>query len=342
MFSHSESWLNIRKFGVYKLTREDCIRGKVTRLESKDIFIFSEEHGTQIRASLKGKFKKDFRLKKDKLTNTDIVAVGDNVLFDLIAPGSGVVTEILPRRNFLSRKAPRMRGATRRGERLEQVVASNIDKFFIVTSVFEPSFNNKSLDRFIVAGESNNIPVSIIINKTDLDEEDLITEFAELYTSLGYPVFRCSVLTNTGIQAIKNACKGLSCVFWGHSGVGKSSLLNVLFPELDASTGEISYYTGKGKHTTVTVTGYRVEDNTTVIDTPGIREIDPYGIQENDLVHYFHEFAPFAEHCRINTCLHNNEPLCKVREAAEQEKISPYRYDSYLRLLETIEEDINF
>lgn len=291
---------------------------------------------------LRGKFKKDFSLKKDKLYRTDIAVVGDKVKFDLNDDGTGFIYEIFPRENYLSRKAPRIRGASYRGERLEQIIASNIDHVFIVTSIAEPNFNNKTVDRFLVACESSHLSVKIIINKTDLDENNSVKYWQSLYTKIGYEVLLTSIKTETGIDELKLKLPAKKNLFWGQSGVGKSSLLNKIYPHLNLKVGEISNYTSKGTHTTVTSTMLFVGDNTYIIDTPGVREIDPYGIRKEDLGHYFIEFSDFINECRFNTCTHNHEPGCAVVEAVKKGLISEERYDSYLRILETVEVDINF
>lgn len=295
-----------------------------------------------MRCSLKGKYKKDFQLKKEKLFHTDIAIVGDEVLFDLNADGSGVIHTISQRTNYLSRKAPRIRGASYRGERLEQIVASNIDNFFIITSIAEPPFNNKVVDRFIVAGESSHLNVIIVFNKIDLDKNSMIPEWIDLYRSIGYNTFSTSAVEDIGMEELKLHCMGKKNLFWGQSGVGKSSLLNKIFPHLDLEIGSISRSTDKGLHTTVTSVLIKVAEETYVIDTPGIREIDPYGIKKQDLCHYFIEFGKYAADCKFNTCTHHHEPGCKVLEAVENDLISNERYESYLRILDTVEEDIIF
>jgi ribosome biogenesis GTPase len=294
------------------------------------------------RCGLKGRFKKDFQLKKDKLYHTDIAIVGDEVLFDVNRDGTGIIHTINPRRNYLSRKAPKIRGSSYRGERLEQIVAANIDNFFIITSVAEPPFNNKVVDRFVVAGESSHLNVIIIFNKIDLDENNSINSWAKLYERIGYKVLKTSIISNERLDELKNLCTGKINIFWGQSGVGKSSLLNKIFPDLDLEIGAVSSSTDKGLHTTVTSVQLKVDKDTFVIDTPGIREIDPFGIRKEDLCHYFLEFGKYSSDCRFNTCTHNHEPECKVVEAVQKNQITSERYESYLRILETIEEDIIF
>lgn len=254
--------------------------------------------------------------------------------------GSGVIHTIADRENYLSRKAPRIRGAGKRGERLEQVLAANIDLFLIITSVDHPPFNNKALDRFLVAGESSHIPILILLNKADLDEQNLMSDWIALYQEAGYDMRAVSADTGKGLQGLKETLEGKKSLFWGHSGVGKSSLLNMLYPSLDLKTGEISGYTDRGKHTTVTVSMNLVDKDTFVVDTPGIREIEPFGIRKEDLGHYMREFVPHIHDCRFNTCTHHHEPGCAVVQAVEDGEISLERYESYLRMLETIEEDM--
>lgn len=281
-------------------------------------------------------------MKKDKLYHTDFAAVGDSVLFDLNEDESGVIYEILPRKNYLARKAIKTRGASYRGERLEQIIACNIDNVFIVTSTFEPDFNNKTLDRFLVACESSHLNVNIIINKTDLADESSINDWSDFYKNIGYNVFLTTTSNPSSIKDFSPHLSGKINLFWGQSGVGKSSILNLLYPQLNLKVGEISNYTSKGTHTTVTSTMIFVGNATYIIDTPGVREIDPFGIRKEDLGHYFREFEGYINQCRFNTCTHYHEPGCAVISAVENGKISEERYDSYLRILDTVENDINF
>lgn len=296
----------------------------------------------EIRCSLKGKFKKSFNLKKDKLYHTDIAVVGDFVEYELNADGTGVIKEILSRKNYLSRKAPRIRGASYRGERLEQIIAANIDEIFIVTSISEPAFNNKTVDRFLVAAESSRIKSILIINKIDLDSDKVFRKWSDLYGSIGYYTLETSTVTGNNIETIKKLIKNKKVLFWGPSGVGKSSILNQIYPELKLKIASISAATMKGKHTTVTGRLFFIEDETYIIDTPGVREIDPYGIKKEDLGHFFPEFSNFINACKFNTCTHNHEPECAVLRAVKDSLIPEIRYESYLRILNTIEDDINF
>lgn len=296
--------------------------------------------GNVVRCVVKGKFKNEFNLKKDKLFKVNYVVVGDYVEFEMNQDGSGVIYKIEERKNYISRKAPKIKGAGYRGERLEQVIAANVDNLFIISSTVNPKFNNKLIDRILVAGESSHINSLLIINKIDLSDDDEIYAWAELYREIGYTVILCSAKTGEGLKEIRELMHGKKNLLWGHSGVGKSSLLNAMYPGLNLKTGEISTFTQKGKHTTVTSLLNKIEEDTYVIDTPGIREIDPYGLTKESLGHYFAEFLPYIENCRFNTCTHMHEPGCGIIEAVENEQIAPERYNSYLLMLETIEEDM--
>ncbi len=256
--------------------------------------------------------------------------------------GSGVINEILPRKNHISRKVPRIKGAGTRGERLEQIIASNVDNLIIVSSCRSPKFNNRLIDRLIVCAESSHINPIIVLNKTDLDPHLHYEEFVKLYSSIGYKIIATSTVTKRGIDELKNSLSRKVNLIWGQSGVGKSSLLNEIFPSLNLKIGMISDSTSKGKHTTVTSLLLKFGNDTSVIDTPGIREIDPYGIREEDLGHYFKEFVPFINECKFNTCTHDHEPGCAVIKAVEEKLISAERYQSYLNLRATIEDDMNF
>ena len=295
-----------------------------------------------IRCSLKGKFQKIYSHKKDKLYFLDIAAVGDSVEYELNKDGTGVIYKIHQRRNYISRKAPRIKGAGTRGERLEQIIAANIDNLVIVSSAVNPKLNNRLIDRLVVTAESSSINSIIVINKIDLDHDNEYKEWKVLYNEIGYDVFPTCSIDYHGINELKVQLNAKVNLFWGQSGVGKSSLLNALFPELKLKVAEISQSTLKGKHTTVTVLMQNVGNNTFVMDTPGIREIDPYGTKKEDLGHYFKEFVNYIDQCKFNTCTHNHEPGCAVVDAFQNGLINPERYMSYLNILETIEEDLIF
>ncbi|MCZ2144285.1 MAG: ribosome small subunit-dependent GTPase A [Ignavibacteriales bacterium] len=315
----------------------------MVKIEGQSHWVLIEQENRMVRCVLRGKFKHELKLKKGKLLNTDIAVVGDTVEFDMADEREGVIHTVYPRKNFISRKAPRIKGSSVRGERLEQVIAANIDRLFIVASFGIPEFNNRVIDRFIVVAESSDIHPVLIFNKIDLAiSEEEIEFWDKLYTGLGYKIYKTSALTGEGFEELKNDVRGVKSMFWGHSGVGKSSVLNALYPKLNLATGLISNYSRKGRHTTVIVNMNRIDDTTFLIDTPGIREVAPFGIKKEDLGHYFVEFVDYLQECKYKPCTHHHEPGCAVIDAVENEKISSERYESYLRLLENIEDDMIF
>lgn len=194
----------------------------------------------------------------------------------------------------------------------------------------------------IVVAESSSVVPIIVINKVDLDSLNERKDWVKLYKEIGYDVFETSTITKEGLDNLKSKLNGKINLFWGHSGVGKSSMLNLLYPGLNLKVNEVSSHTLKGRHTTVTVLMKRVEGKTFVIDTPGIREIDPYGIKKEDLGHYFKDFSKYLNDCKFNTCTHHHEPDCAVIKAYQKGEIKAERYQSYLSILESIEEDLFF
>lgn len=268
--------------------------------------------------------------------------MGDSVEYELNKDGTGVINKIHQRKNYISRKAPRIKGAGTRGERLEQIVAANIDNLVIVSSTVNPKFNNRLIDRLVVTAESSNINSIIVINKIDLDPDNEYKKWKKLYSEIGYRVFQTCSIDNMGVDELKSELDSKVNLFWGTSGVGKSSILNALYPELNLKVAAISQSTLKGKHTTVTVLMKNVGNSTFVLDTPGVRELDPYGIKKEDLGHYFKEFVGYLEGCKFNTCTHQHEPGCAVVDAYQRGLINSERYLSYRNILETIEEDLFF
>ncbi|MDX1372750.1 MAG: ribosome small subunit-dependent GTPase A, partial [Nitrososphaeraceae archaeon] len=190
--------------------------------------------------------------------------------------------------------------------------------------------------------ESSKIDARLVINKSDLDKKNVCEHWSKLYKNCDYPVFVTSTIDATGINELKNDLIGFKNLFWGQSGVGKSSLFNKMFPDLNLKISAISETHSKGTHTTVTSIMISVYKDTYIIDTPGVREIDPYGIRKEDVGHYFKEFSLYINQCKFNTCTHHHEPGCKIKGAVETGKITEERYESYLRIIDTIEDDINF
>lgn len=268
----------------------------------------------------------------------DIVTVGDKVKIAINEDGRGEIKKIFERENYFSRKAPKLKGTSGKGERLEQIFAANIDNIVIVASANEPNFNNRLIDRITVAAESSHIGVIVVINKSDIGIAEEIEDWKDIYSACGYNVIVTSVKQNKGIYQLGEVIKNSTSLFCGQSGVGKSSLLNSLFPQLDFRVGKVSEASHKGKHTTVSSILQYVNNHTAIIDSPGIREFAPFGIKKEDLSHHFIDMLPFVNNCKFNTCTHLHEPGCAVIEAVDNEQISVERYYSYLNILENIED----
>ncbi|MGI8989953.1 MAG: ribosome small subunit-dependent GTPase A [Bryobacteraceae bacterium] len=237
------------------------------------------------------------------------------------------IRQVLPRSSVLSRPDPG-------NANIEKAIAANIDVVVIVVSVRAPALRPGLIDRYLIAIEKGGAAPVLCINKSDLIESALDLELLEPYRNLGFPIIQCSVKTGAGIDALRDTLAGKLCVFAGHSGVGKSSLLNALEPEIRAVTGEISEAHQKGRHTTTAATLYRLPNGARIIDTPGIREFGLWDLKKVDLGSYFHEFDAFSKECPYADCSHTHEPACAVREAAERGAIADARYRAYRRLLE--------
>ncbi|ARA92471.1 ribosome small subunit-dependent GTPase A [Rhodothermaceae bacterium RA] len=272
-----------------------------------------------------------FRLEEQDVTNP--VAVGDRVTIRLEPDDSGLITEIHPRRNQLSRRAAGRRVG------LEHVIAANIDMAWAVQSVRLPKINPGFIDRFIVMAEVNEITPGLVINKTDLlREKDRaeIDALHDLYAGLGYTVLRTSTVTGEGVEAFREALRDRTSVVAGPSGVGKSSLLNAVEPGLGLRTGEVSLKTRKGRHTTTYASLLPLSFGGFVVDTPGIREFGLIDLDPADLGHYFREFKPYLHDCHFPNCTHDHEPDCAVKAAVEEGHITEARYTSYLNILDSL------
>jgi ribosome biogenesis GTPase len=265
---------------------------------------------------------------------TKPAAVGDRVCFEL-TPRGAALEKILPRRNALDRPAVGKRGEV-------QTIAANIDRMIIVASLKSPPLRPGLLDRFLVAAALEEIEAVICLNKIDLlDSEDEeyapFEEVRDRYRDLGYKVFVTSALTGEGMEdMVEELRQGISLIM-GHSGVGKSTLINRIDPRMNLKTGSISAKHKKGRHTTVSVSLLSLEGGGFVVDTPGIREFGVGHIKPSDLSHYFTEMADLLSGCQYSNCTHRHEPGCAVLEALKEGKVSQVRYDSYLKMLEDLD-----
>jgi ribosome biogenesis GTPase len=269
------------------------------------------------------------RLKKERLA-TDLIATGDRVRWRPTRPGRGVIEEILPRETQLSRRRPGHVEA-------EQVIVANPDQTVYIFAVREPAPRWRMLDRLLVIAENNDLPAIICANKVDLLDDFEFQSVAlhtfGLYEEIGYPVIFASARTGQGVDRLRELLHDRLSVLCGPSGVGKSSLLNVIQPELGLAVREISQATGKGRHTTVGVRLWPLAEGGYVADTPGLREAGFWDIEPEELSWHFVEMRPFLSDCRFSSCTHMHEPDCAVKAAVQAGIISPLRYDSYRRLL---------
>jgi ribosome biogenesis GTPase len=269
------------------------------------------------------------RLKKEKLF-TDLIATGDRVRWRPTRPGRGVIEEVLERETKLSRLRPGP-GHTP----FEHVIVANPDQAVFIFAVREPQPRLRMLDRLLVIAENNDLPAVICANKVDLlDEPGQAREIFGVYEEIGYPVLYTSARTGQGIDALRTRLVGRLSVLSGPSGVGKSSLLNAVQPDLGLAAREISEATGKGRHTTVGVRLWPLDEGGYVADTPGLREAGLWDIEPEELAWHFVEMRPYLADCRFSSCTHSHEPECAVQAAVEAGEISEMRYDSYCRLLE--------
>jgi len=256
--------------------------------------------------------------------------VGDRVTVRSDGPsGRPVVVDVAPRRTRLARlRFDRTRRSTAGAE--EHVLAANIDLAVIVVAAKRPPFHPRLIDRYLVLCQYGGIDAAIAVNKMDLVDAppDL-----SVYRNLGLPIVLVSAETNQGLDALRDLINGKLVVFAGHSGVGKSSLVNALVGAAATATAEVGGKRGQGRHTTSTATLHWLDDETGVVDTPGVRSLALAGIDAQELAGYFPEFEPFAGACRYRNCTHDHEPACAVRDAAEAGAIAQQRYASYLRLL---------
>ena len=267
------------------------------------------------------------RLKGSTATNP--VAVGDLVRYEMDAD-KAQITEILPRRNYLIRRSTNL-------SRQAHIIAANLDRAFLVVSLYFPEIKLPFLDRLLVTCEVYGIHPVIILSKVDLYREaapEEVTHFHAIYEGAGYEVIDCSVVSGEGIGRLREEMRGRICLFSGESGVGKSSLIKALDPSLDPKTGQISAAHLQGKHTTSLYEMYPLASGSYVIDSPGIRGFGLVDLEKEEIAKYFPEMLKASADCRFTPCTHTHEPGCAVKAAVEEGVISPERYNSYLGMLE--------
>jgi ribosome biogenesis GTPase len=271
------------------------------------------------------------KLRLDERDTSNPVAVGDLVTIepDPQYPETAQITRIEPRRNYIVRKSNKLSSK-------RQVIASNIDLAIMVASVVAPRTSTGFIDRFLVCCEAFHIPAAIFFNKVDLLTEDgleFLAAITQIYQQAGYTVLHGSAVNPDDVNEVRQFVQGKTVLFSGHSGVGKSTLLNSLYPNSAAKVGSISESHEKGKHTTTFAEMHLQEDGTKIIDTPGIRDFGVVDVPETEIGQYFPEFRKYSLQCKFNDCQHTNEPGCAIKESVENGNISDARYYSYRSIL---------
>lgn len=282
----------------------------------------ADEQGRIYRCRIKGKM----RIKG--LDTTNPVAVGDRVMFE-IHHDEGIITDVLERKNYIIRKSVNL-------SRQAHIIAANIDLALVVATPVYPRTSTGFIDRFLATAEAYSIPAGIVFNKSDLYDDDVkeyVDELSTMYRKIGYVTFCVSALDQSTLRGLEDAVKGKITLFSGHSGTGKSTLINALVPGLGLKTTEISAQHLKGKHTTTFAEMHPVPGGGYIIDTPGIREFGILDFDQYEVSHFFPDIFQYSKDCRFNNCLHKNEKDCAVIQAVEDSKIALTRYASYLSIL---------
>ena len=249
--------------------------------------------------------------------------------------GSGLITAIDDRKNYIIRKSTNL-------SKQSHIIAANVDMCFLIITIQQPETPLQFIDRFLASAEAYSVPVTLVFNKIDLiDDEwkDYLDGVINLYETIGYPCRRISALTGEGVEELRAELQGRITLLSGNSGVGKSTLINTLFPHLHLRTSDISDAYNTGKHTTTFSEMYEVGSGGYIIDTPGIKGFGTFNMKKEEVSHYFKEIFHFSADCRFNNCTHTHEPHCAVREAVERHDIAESRYNSYLSMLEDENED---
>ncbi len=287
-------------------------------------YLVRTDEGQDIECKVKG----TFRLKGIRSTNP--IAVGDRVGLVENAEGTALISEIEDRKNYIIRRSSNL-------SKQSHIIAANLDLCFLIVTVDHPVTSTVFIDRFLASAEAYRVPVTLVFNKTDIytdDEIEYMDALINMYAHIGYSSIKVSALENVGIDTLQDIIKGKITLFSGHSGVGKSTLINTLIPNVGLKTGAISDYHGKGMHTTTFSEMIELPQGGFIIDTPGIKGFGTVNMKKEEIFHFFPEIFKFSKDCRFHNCIHLNEPGCAVRNAVERHYISESRYKSYLSMLE--------
>ena len=286
------------------------------------------------------KVKGNFRIRGIRTTNP--IAIGDKVTFtpqdvkgDIEQARQGLIEELDDRKNYIIRKATNL-------SKQSHIIAANVDMCFLIVTIQQPETPLQFIDRFLASAEAYSVPVTLIFNKIDLIGEewkDYLDGVVNLYETIGYPCRRISALTGEGVEELRSELQNKITLLSGNSGVGKSTLINTLFPHLNLRTCEISDAYETGKHTTTFSEMYEVGEDGYIIDPPGIKGFGTFDMKREEVGHYFKEIFLHSANCRFGNCTHTHEPHCAVREAVERHDIAESRYNSYLSMLDDEKED---
>lgn len=299
------------------------IKGQVINVSSNHILV-EDDQNQRFTCLLRGRFKQDYK------RNSNFVKVGDfvEVLFE---NDQHTIENVLPRTSKLSRTHSHYKEH-------EQVIAANVDQIIMVAAFVEPDIKTGLIDRYTAIAEQNDLTLIICLNKADLVDIEKYHRIINVYEKIGYDVIILSTITELGKERLIEKMTNKLSVITGHSGVGKSSILNMVEANFKLKTEVISAYTGKGQHITTTATLYRLSFNASVIDTPGIRELGLWDFDPQELHLFFREFKPFSDNCKFYNCTHQHEPGCKLLRAVDLGKVAEFRYKNYLYMMEELEE----
>jgi ribosome biogenesis GTPase len=294
-----------------------------------NFYLAYEPNGRKWNCRIRGKLKIDV-----EISSTNPIAVGDKVelLIEDESEASAVITNILPRDNYIVRTSPH-------NKHQRHIVAANIDQALLIATIKEPRTSTGFIDRFLITAEAYHVPAIIVFNKADLLKGKYLNEWqsrVNTYEAIGYTTFTATAIESKGLTELANYLTGKITLFSGHSGVGKSTLINHFIPDKQLRVQEVSGWSGKGQHTTTFAEMFDLPTGGAIIDTPGVKEFGLVDVGRDELSHYFPEMRALINDCKFNNCMHVNEPGCAVKAAVSDGTISVDRYASYLGILDTI------
>jgi ribosome biogenesis GTPase / thiamine phosphate phosphatase len=295
-------------------------------------YLAKDENGHVWRCRIKGKMKID-----KTITSTNPIAVGDEVMAEVEdkKENTAIISTVKNRKNYIIRVSPHNKNQ-------KHIIASNLDMALLIGSIKSPRTSLGFIDRFLITAEMYGVKPILIFNKMDLlDEDDMqvLDHYKSIYEAIGYEIYAVSAQENIGMDVIEKLIDGKQTLFTGHSGVGKSTIINALLPQLDLRTKEVSDWSGKGMHTTTYAEMFDLPTSGAIIDTPGIRELGIVEMKTTEVGGYYPEIKRYALQCKYNNCIHVNEPKCSVIEAVKEKNITIERYESYLKIMATIDDN---